>query len=182
MPPALPTFRYHPDPIDSGSIVSSDATCRSCGQARGYIYTGPVYAREELDDSICPWCIADGSAAARFHAEFVDPEAIGDYGNWEAVPSEVVEEIAKRTPGFSGWQQERWWTHCGDAAEFLGVAGKEELLERWPQAVDAIRVESEHTGATWDEYFAALSRDQGPTAYIFKCRHCGSMGGYSDIH
>ena len=22
------------------------------------------------------------------------------------------------------WQEGRWWTHCGDGAEFLGFAGK----------------------------------------------------------
>jgi uncharacterized protein CbrC (UPF0167 family) len=32
----------------------------------------------------------------------------------------------------------------------------------------------------WDEYFALLSRDGSPTAYVFKCRHCGRLGGYSD--
>ena len=178
----LPTFRYHPDPIDSGSIVPSNATCRSCGKAPGYIYTGPVYALDELDDSICPWCIADGSAAARFDAEFVDGSAVGGYGNWESVSPEVVEEISRRTPGFSGWQQERWWTHCGDAAEFLGVAGRSELQERWPGAIEAIRAEAELPGDDWDDYFAALSVDNGPTAYVFRCRHCGQLGGYSDIH
>jgi uncharacterized protein CbrC (UPF0167 family) len=182
MPPALPTFRYHPDPIDSGSIVSSDATCRSCGQARGFIYSGPVYAREELDDSLCPWCIADGSAAARFEAEFVDPSGVGNYGEWESVSPDVVAEVSRRTPGFSGWQQERWWTHCGDAAEFLGAAGRTELMARWPEAIDAIRAEAGYEGQNWDDYFAALSRDHGPTAYVFRCRHCGRMGGYSDVH
>jgi uncharacterized protein CbrC (UPF0167 family) len=37
------------------------------------------------------------------------------------VPADVVEEVAHRTPGFSTLQQARWWTHCGDAAAFLGV-------------------------------------------------------------
>ena len=72
MPDRLPTFRYHPEPLTSGSIVSSDLTCQCCGRARGYIYTGPVYAEEELNEALCPWCIADGSAAGRFQANFVD--------------------------------------------------------------------------------------------------------------
>ena len=181
-PTPLPAFRYHPDPLATGSIIPSPAACRRCGQARGYIYTGPVYAIEELEDAFCPWCIADGSAAEQFDAEFVDPEAIGGYGTWDQVSGEVTEEVSRRTPGFNGWQQERWWTHCGDAAEFLGVAGHSELESRWPAAIPAIRVESELEGPDWDDYFKSLDRDRGPTAYIFRCRGCGELGGYSDIH
>ena len=67
--------------------------------------------------AICPWCIADGTAAARFGAAFTDAAGVGGYGDWDDVPPSVVDEVSQRTPGFTGWQQERWWTHCGDAAE-----------------------------------------------------------------
>ena len=50
----LPAFQYHPDPVRSGSIVESKARCMACGKARGYIYAGPVYAEDELDEQICP--------------------------------------------------------------------------------------------------------------------------------
>ena len=103
----LPTFRYHPDPLATGSVVASNATCRCCGQAPGLMYAGPVYANEDLDDELCPWCIADGSAAARFGAEFVDSAGVGGYGDWDRVPPAVVVEVSQRTPSFSGWQQER---------------------------------------------------------------------------
>jgi uncharacterized protein CbrC (UPF0167 family) len=43
----VPRFRYHPDPIATGSVVPSDATCALCSEARGYIYTGPVHCEEE---------------------------------------------------------------------------------------------------------------------------------------
>ena len=178
----MPDFRYHPDPLGTGSILPSLAVCRRCGRSRGYIYTGPVYAIEELENAFCPWCVADGSAAEQFEAEFVDPEAIGGYGQWDPVPPEVIEEVSRRTPGFNGWQQERWWTHCSDAAEFLGVAGYHELEANWPAAIPAIRAESELESQAWEEYFRSLDRDQGPTAYVFRCRACGMFGGYSDIH
>ena len=182
MPGPLPIFRYHPDPLATGSIVVSDATCRSCRRERGYIYAGPVYAEEELDDALCPWCIADGSAASRFGAEFVDAEGIGGYGAWEEVPPAVAAEVSQRTPGFSGWQQERWWTHCADAGEFLGPAGAIELRSEWAAALPAIKADVDYDGVEWDEYVAALDRDRGPTAYVFRCRHCGALGGYSDHH
>ncbi|HEX6533435.1 MAG TPA: CbrC family protein [Gemmatimonadaceae bacterium] len=177
----LPRFTYHPDPLATGSVVASDAMCTACGRARGYVYAGVPYAREEIEGAICPWCIADGTAASRLGAEFVDAAGIGDYGRWDAVPAEVVEEVSRRTPGFTGWQQERWWTHCGDAAEYLGRAGRRELEETWPEAIEAIRLEIGFEGEEWRAYLAALDADSSPTAYVFRCRHCGALGGYSDF-
>lgn len=178
----LPTFKYHPDPLATGSIEPSDVVCRVCGQARGFIYKGPVYAEAELDDAICPWCISDGSAHGMFQAKFVDAEGVGGYGEWPTVPNEVVEEITHRTPGFNGWQQERWFTHCDDAGEFLGPAGKKELEGFGAEAIAAIQKEADFDAADWEDYLQALDKDSGPTAYVFRCRHRRAFGGYSDCH
>jgi uncharacterized protein CbrC (UPF0167 family) len=32
---SLPLFKYHPDPVSSGSIVVSEVKCRACNQYRG---------------------------------------------------------------------------------------------------------------------------------------------------
>jgi uncharacterized protein CbrC (UPF0167 family) len=177
----LPKFKYHPDPLATESIIKSDNVCCCCGKARGYIYTGPVYATEEYEECICPWCIADGSVHDKLDASFSDEEGIGGGGAWDEVPNDVVEEIAHRTPGFCGWQQEQWWTHCGDAAEFLGRAGRKELLTLWPEAIDAIRDSTGlQPGPKWDQFFAALDKDGSPTAYVFRCTKCGKFGGYQD--
>ncbi len=181
-PTDVPRFRYHPDPIATGSVVASDRVCVACGQPRGYVYVGPVYSAEDLDESLCPWCISDGTAHQRLGAEFVDPSAVGGYGAWEAVPREVVEEVAYRTPSFSGWQQERWFTHCKDAAELLGPCGWDELQKMGPQAIEAVGNECTVAAADVMDYLRALSRDAGPTAYLFRCLHCGQIGGYSDCH
>ena len=82
----LPTFRYHPDPIATGSVKVSDAVCRCCEQTRGYIYAASVYARDSRRDSICPWCIADGSAARKLEAMFSDDDPLAQAG----VPDEVI--------------------------------------------------------------------------------------------
>ena len=177
----LPNFKYHPDPLATGSIEPSENRCLVCGLARGFIYKAQPYAEQELIDVICPWCIADGSAHEKFDAEFTDPDAVGDYGNWEKVDPEIAEEIAYRTPGFTGWQQERWFTHCADAAEFLGLVGHEELNNYGDGAITAIKDEIGFDGKEWDEYFKSLDRQGEPTAYLFKCRHCGTYGGYSDF-
>ena len=177
MADALPDFPYHPDPVGTGSVAASDATCRSCGQARGLIYTGPVFAVEELVNELCPWCIADGSAAARFDAIFTDDAAVP-----AGVPEAVMVAVATRTPGFAGWQQERWLYHCGDGAAFLGSVGWPELEPR-QDALDTLR--EEYSGMGWsadeiEEYLRALDKDGSPQAYLFRCRHCGTHLAYSD--
>ena len=176
----LPSFRYHPDPFATGSFEKSDSRCRCCGDARGYVYVGPVFAKKDLDESICPWCIADGSAHERWGCEFIDPDAIGDRGRWDVVPEAVVDEIAHRTPGFAGWQEERWFTCCNDGALFLGPFGRAELVQAGPEAIEAIREEVGYADDIWPRYLAALDRSGQPTAYLFRCRHCGRYGGYSD--
>jgi uncharacterized protein CbrC (UPF0167 family) len=178
---ALPTFKYHPDPITTEIVVKSNTGCVCCGKARGFIYTGPVYAPKEYNQSICPWCIADGSAHDKLDASFTDEDGIGGGGRWDEVPDDVKEEIAFRTPGFCGWQQEQWWTHCGDAGQFLGRAGRKELETFGPQAIEAIQDSAGLSdGPEWDQFFAALDKEGSPTAYIFRCCKCGQLGGYQD--
>ena len=174
----LPAFTYHPDPVATGMVHASDTVCRACGRARGFIYAGPVYAIRELDDAICPWCIADGSAAAKFDAEFTEATARAP----DELPPEVIDTIARRTVGFEAWQEPQWLYHCNDGAAFLGLVGAPELAEL-PDAIEALRHECEEYGFTPDqteEHLAALDRDGDPTAYLFRCRHCGVHLAYSD--
>jgi uncharacterized protein CbrC (UPF0167 family) len=182
----LPHFKYHPDPITTEVICASHMECACCGQTRDYIYTGPVYAERDLSNCLCPWCIADGTAHQKFDARFVDPDVIGGYGGWDTVSKQVVEEVSCCTPGFSGWQQEMWWTHCADAAEFVGVAGYTELQQHGEEAVQFMREvfsrETNLQGQELDDHFKAFDRNSGPSAYVFCCRHCRKLGGYWDCH
>jgi uncharacterized protein CbrC (UPF0167 family) len=72
--------------------------------------------------------------------------------------------------------------HCGDAAEFHGPVGAADLVD-FPDALEQLRFEL--SGVPWsatevDFYLKALSRDGQPTAYLFRCRHCGTHLAYSD--
>lgn len=177
---ALPHFIYHPEPLRTGSIEKSEKVCEVCNRPRGFTYTAGSYGVAEIS-ALCPWCIADGSAHERFGVEFTDRELIG--GGWEPVAAEVADEVAYRTPGFSGWQQERWFTHCGDAGEFIGPMGKAELEALGQEAIEVIRRECGYDDSEWNEYYSCLDAEHGPaTAYLFRCRHCGKLGGYSDCH
>lgn len=174
----LPSFRYHPDPVASGSVVESDTVCRCCLRARGHVYVGPVFADEALDAELCPWCIADGSAAATFHAQLTD---VGR-GVPDDVPAELVTEVAERTPGFTGWQQEHWLYHCAAPAAFLGRVGYAELSEH-PDALEMVVHEHDEDG--WSEgqsleHARSLHPDGDATAYLFRCLTCGTHLAYSD--
>ncbi len=106
---------------------------------------------------------------------------MGGGGEWDEVDEEIIGVIAQRTPGFSGWQQEQWWTHCADAAEFIGRAGRAELEAHGEAAVAAIQDSTGlDDGPRWQHFLAALNKDGSPTAYLFRCRHCGVVGGYQD--
>lgn len=179
----FPNFEYHPDPVATGSVEKSDTRCICCGMKRGFIYVGPVYAEEDLDEKICPWCIADGTADKKYGATFTDEEAIGKYGDGQPVPKHVIEEVARRTPGFLGWQQAQWWSHCRDAGAYLGTAGHKELTTLGADAVLSIRESTGlPPGQAWEEFFRALDKDGSPTAYVFRCTKCGALGGYQDCH
>ena len=172
----LPTFRYHPDPIATGSVEASEHLCIICNKARGYIYTGPIYCEAEITGGICPWCIADGSAHAELGAEFTDRAGVGD-----GIPNSVLAEVAYRTPGYSGWQQELWFTHCNDATAFLGVVGRKELDALGPEAIASIQASTGLEDDEWERFFERLDKDGSPTAYLFRCLHCGIYGGTTDF-
>lgn len=176
---SLPVFKYHPDPLKSGSVAASDEACRCCGQARGYVYTGPVYSAEDLGEALCPWCIADGSAAEKLDAEFVDAACFPD-----DTPEAALEEITRRTPGYSAWQGEQWPACCGDAAAFLQPAGIEEIRRDYRELEGALMghivYELEISGGAATRLLGSLNRDKGPTVYLFRCLACAQYHFHID--
>lgn len=165
--PTLPAFRYHPDPLKSGSVVAAKKKCRSCKKARGFIYTGPVYAEAELEDSLCPWCISDGSAHEKFDATFVDSEAFAD-----DVAEAAMTEIMTRTPGFNTWNFERWPSVDGEPAAFIGPAGIAEIRANYRELEGTLMMFIVHelgiSGGAAVRVLNSLQRDGNPTAFVFK--------------
>jgi uncharacterized protein CbrC (UPF0167 family) len=175
----LPVFKYHRDPLQSGSVVTSNNECRCCGNRRGYIYAGPVYAVDDLEDSICPWCIADGSAHAKFDATFTDEEALPN-----ELPDGVLAEIAWRSPGYNAWQSERWFSCCDDAMTFLEPVGIAELRERYREMESSVLgniiYDLQISGGAAKRVLESLNKNSGPTAYVFQCSHCGVYRTFVD--
>ncbi len=179
------TFTYHEDPVSTGSAVPNNDPCSICGERTDYRYRGPIYGNDA--EVVCLGCIRSGRAAVAlgpttdYPAQFTD---IDHDGSWANVPVETVDEILHRTPGFTGWQQERWLAHCNDACVFLGPAGIEDLRAAGDDAVDAVRQEASGYGWPHNQianYLTSLAIDGSATAYLFKCRHCGQHLAYSDL-
>ena len=184
-------FRYHPDPIATGSAERADHVCHVCGQHRDVRYTGPIYGRRA--ENLCLECIASGEASRALGIVAValdaghtldQPAEFSDAVDVPAdVPPDVVLEITRRTPGFAGWQQESWLYHCADGAAFLGPAGYQDLVAH-PEAVDMIRADLGARG--WaapaaEELIRRLDRTGEPTAYLFRCLHCDARLASWDI-
>ncbi|OWA10089.1 hypothetical protein B9W62_12420 [Streptomyces sp. CS113] len=175
MSTGLPFFRYHPDPIASGSICAAAERCARCRRDRGWIYTVAFYSAQDVSGRFCPWCIADGSAAERFAGEFTD-----SYG-LDGVSEEVLHEVTRRTPGFHAWQDPHWLVHCRDAAAFVGEVGYAELAAH-PEALDRLRTDMRldgwHDQSRLERFLVGLGK--GASAMLFRCTGCGTHLAYAD--
>lgn len=171
----LPFFRYHPDPVASGSIRVSAESCACCERNTGWIYTATFFTAQDVGGEFCPWCIADGSASERFAGHFTD-----SYG-LDGVSEDVVREVTCRTPGFLAWQEPHWLVHCQDAAAFLGEVGYTELAAR-PDGLDQLRTDLRlggwHDENDLERFLTHLGDDA--TAMLFRCTVCGTHLAYVD--
>lgn len=168
----LPVFRYHPHPVATGSVVESEFVCRCCREARGYIYTALVYGESSLRNAVCPWCIADGSAAQKFDIVFSDEHPLAKAG----IAPEIREEVTQRTPGFVTWQQEVWLTCCNDACEFHGDAARVELKGLEGDTLSEILRSwswSKCSAEDWRRFVDRYQPGGEAAVYKFMCRHCG---------
>ena len=114
----LPHFPFHRDPRASGSIRETDAPCECCGEKRGVAYEGVVYCLDS-PETLCPWCIADGSAETKYDASFFDADFVDDDFNTVDLPAETHSLVFGRTIGFSTFNPIGWWVHCGEPAEYV---------------------------------------------------------------
>ncbi len=169
METALPTFRYHPDPIATGSVQSDDTSvCGCCQQRRGFVYTGPIYGARHLRNKLCPWCIATGKCASNFNCSFVDDDPL----ERARVPRAVILEVTRKTPGYSTWQQDVWATCCGDACVFYGEASKSDLLELTGAPLARQLRSWQWRDQQWHDFVATYEPRKFAWVFSFQCQHC----------
>ena len=164
----LPEFRYHPDPIATGSIVPSEETCECCGKERGYVCCATPSGEKDID-FVCPWCVADGTANAKLGAFFSDSWPLSQAN----ISREIIDEVTCRTPGYISWQQDSWMACCEDACEFHGDADKKELAALDEDARSRVARDFELPVEQFEEMLKYYTPKGSPAIYKFRCRHCG---------
>jgi len=168
----LPRFKYHPDPIGTGSIEPTEAVCECCGEARGYAYAGGVYSSQVSEvEAICPWCIANGSAAREWDATLIDAHDLAR-ANLDA---SIIEEVTRRTPGYTTWQGDHWLVCCSDACEFHGDAPRDEITALDELGLARLSAESGFLVEDLREIAKGYEPGGSPAFYKFVCRHCGNV-------
>lgn len=175
----LPTFRFHPDPVQSGAFEASSATCGVCGRARGYAYTGPCYVEDEFDAVLCPWCLADGSAFRRFGVTFAEIEPK------PGIDLAVAEEIEERTPGITSFNPIDWPVCCDAPMAYLEPAGHADIVARHAglaqSLVAQLAADLEVSRQEAETMFRSLDRDQSPCAHVFRCAACKRLRAEIDF-
>ena len=165
----LPFFRYHPNPLETGafSLTESPVICDCCGKPVQIYYDGPFYSVDDID-YLCPECISNGEAALKYDGEFQDECSVEDGVDDE----EKLDELIHRTPGYHGWQQEYWRTHCKDYCAFIGYVGYRELKQM--KLIDEILDDPVFYGE-WgkpEELLKAAVNGGSVQGYLFQCLHC----------
>lgn len=164
----LPPFPYHPSPLATGAIVASTEACAVCAKVRGFVYAGPIYREGDEDERVCPWCIANGSAAERLDATFVDAHPLLEQG----LAAAIVDEVTQRTPGYVSWQEAYWLAHCDDACEFHGDASASDLHSASSEERARFLSETGLDEEGWENLVSEYEPGGDIAFYKFVCRHC----------
>lgn len=164
----LPSFRYHPDPVKTGAVVEQHQTCVGCEKEVSHIYFGPCFSIHDIEEKLCPWCIADGTANEKFDVEFSDRHALDLAG----LPSQMIDIVTTRTPGFICWQQPTWMIHCDEACQFVGDATVDVLDGLSPEELADLLKSGHLDKDEWEEILGYYRPGGNPGIYHFRCLHC----------
>ena len=78
--------------------------------------------------------------------------------------------LIHRTPGYSGWQQEFWRSHCGDFCAYLSRVGAQELKALG--VLDEV-LDDPLLNFVKNEDIKTMVNGGCMQGYLFRCLHCG---------
>ena len=81
------------------------------------------------------------------------------------------EEVTKRTPGYCGWQQEVWLSHCDDLCAFVGYVGWNEIKDKLSEFAD-LQSDISDYDFNIDDLSKHLYNNGSLQGYLFQCLHC----------
>lgn len=140
------------------------------------MYRGPIYCTSDVDE-VCPWCIHDGSAAAKWDASFNDT-----YSYPDTVPQSIVKTVAERTPGFVTWQGNHWLFSERDALVFIEeVEGTKLVKEGNAGKIAATMAALAEWWLTDDSNILDVTQAGQPAVYLFHDRSTGGYSAYADM-
>ncbi|KQL50519.1 hypothetical protein AN964_22950 [Heyndrickxia shackletonii] len=160
-------LKYNPNALFLGVIIKEKTSCPVCKKEREYMYEGPFYAEDNVE-GICPWCILDGSATKKYDGEFQDVDSCE-----EVDKQEYIDELIHRTPGYVGWQQEYWLSHCGDFCAIVQYVGWEEIKHFENELAEDIKKICTEYGLTKQGFQNGLKNEGNLQGYLFECIYCG---------
>jgi len=128
----LPGFRFFEDPVREGVVEARKIRCSCCGKKRSHVYTGPQYGPSDDVEPLCPWCIADGSAAEELGLSFNECIDIPD-----GADADLIEEVEERTPAYQSWQGSYWAFLADTPMVFVGEATLDMVTHPDRSAIEA---------------------------------------------
>ncbi|MEI0485427.1 CbrC family protein [Brachyspira intermedia] len=173
----IPKFKYVDDNIVKNFFEKKDnkVLCKCCEKETDLVY----YTIPHCEDNIkplCPECIANGKAAEKFNCDFIDEPFDSD--NIIENRDEKIEELTKRTPEYSAWQQPYYPNHCDDFCKFISYVGYKELKER--NLLDKIIISFDNDEDSVREYIEDLEIEGNFQGYLFECLKCGQLILHTD--
>lgn len=155
-------FKYHPTVYKNDIVTKGEKICECCYNLVTEYYT-TMYCAESIE-CICLECILNGKAAEKFDGQFIQDAEINKVSD-----QEKIEELFKRTPGYTSWQGEYWLACCNDFCAFIGDVGTKELEEMG--IADEVFVEYDALGE-YENVREYLEKAGSMAGYLFKCLHC----------
>ena len=77
------------------------------------------------------------------------------------------------------------WSHCNDGAAFIGYAGdlNKDIFNglKANNCVNEMKTAYELTDEEREWFISTPDKEHSITFYVFKCLHCGEIGGYGDF-
>ncbi|WP_161831483.1 CbrC family protein [Pseudovibrio sp. POLY-S9] len=172
----IPHFEYFRDPVENGCVVEKASVCQCCQQEKHFMYVGPIYCVDDVSE-VCPWCIADGSAAAKWSASFNDV-----YDVPSGVSQDVIETIAARTPGYSTWQDNKWLFSGKEALVFVGEVTGSALIENNEiDKISACREALSDWNLPKDFDLSNVVIGGQPAIYLFQDKETSEFHAYADM-